>query len=185
MGTPANTEAVRRWCRCKLRQSPPPEMTKAVRKKAQFTSSLGSQSFASTNRRESMSARTSFLSRLIGIYCILVAIAMALNKQATVHMVLALVNNGPLMFVFGLILVAVGLAMILSHNIWTGGALPFIVTLVGWLTLVKGLLFLFLPPPAAAGIFIWGNAYEQYFYLDAAAAFILGAYLTYCGFRFR
>jgi hypothetical protein len=185
MGTPANTEAVRRWCRCKSRQSPPPEMTKAVRKKAQFTSSLGSQSFASTNRRESMSARTSFLSRLIGIYCILVAIAMALNKQATVQMVLALVNNGPLMFVFGLILVAVGLAMILSHNIWTGGALPFIVTLVGWLTLVKGLLFLFLPPPAAAGIFIWGNAYEQYFYLDAAAAFILGAYLTYCGFRFR
>jgi hypothetical protein len=110
---------------------------------------------------------------------------MALNKQATIQTVLALVNNGPLMFVFGLILVAAGLAMILSHNTWTGGALPFIVTLVGWLTLVKGLLFLLLPPPAAAGIFIWGNAYEQYFYLDSAAAFILGAYLTYSGFKIR
>jgi hypothetical protein len=132
-----------------------------------------------------MSARTLFLSRLICIYCILVSIAIALNKQASIQTVLALVNNGPLMFVFGLILLAAGLAMILSHNTWTGGALPFIVTLVGWLTLVKGLLFLFLPPPAAAGIFIWGNAYEQYFYLDAAAAFILGAYLTYSGSKIR
>jgi hypothetical protein len=132
-----------------------------------------------------MSARTSYLSRLIGLYCILVSIAMALNKQATIQTVLALVNNGPLMFVFGLILVAAGLAMILSHNTWTGGTLPVIVTLVGWLTLVKGLLFLFLPPPAAAGIFIWGNAYEQYFYLDAVAAFLLGAYLTYTGFKTR
>jgi hypothetical protein len=130
-----------------------------------------------------MSARTSYLSRLIGIYCILVSIAMALNKQATIQTVLALVNDGPLMFVFGLILVAAGLAMILSHNTWTVGALPVIVTLVGWLTLVKGLLFLFLPPPAAAGIFVWGNAYQQYFYLDAAAAFILGAYLTYNGYK--
>ena len=132
-----------------------------------------------------MSGRTSFLSRLIGIYCILVSIAMALNKQATVQTVLDLVHNGPLVFVFGLILVAAGLAMILSHNIWTGGALPVIVTIVGWLTLGKGLLFLLLPPPAAVGFFVWGSAYEQFYYLDSAVAFVLGAYLTYSGFKSR
>jgi hypothetical protein len=130
-----------------------------------------------------MSARTSFLSKLIGIYCVFVSIAMALNKPATIQTVLELVNNGPLVFVFGLILVAAGLAMILSHNIWTGGALPVIVTIVGWLTLGKGLVFLFLPPPAAVGIFVWGNAYEQFYYLDSAVAFVLGAYLTYGGFK--
>lgn len=130
-----------------------------------------------------MSARTSFLARLIGLYCIFVSIAMAINKQSTIQTVLTLVHNGPLVFVFGLLVVAAGLAMVLSHNVWTGGALPVIVSVVGWSALVKGLLFLFLPPPAAVGIFYWGTSYEQYFYFDAAIAFILGAYLTYGGFK--
>jgi hypothetical protein len=130
-----------------------------------------------------MSARTAFLARLIGLYCIFVSIAMAINKQSTIQTVLTLVHNGPQVFIFGLIVVAAGLAMILSHNVWTGGALPVIVTLVGWSSLVKGLLFLLPPPPAAVGIFYWGTAYEQYFYVDVAVAFILGAYLTYAGFR--
>jgi hypothetical protein len=132
-----------------------------------------------------MSERTVFLSRLIGLYCILVALPMAMNKEATLRMVTALVNDAPLVYFFGVTVVAAGLAMILSHNVWSGGALPVIVTLVGWLTLLKGLLFLFLSPPAAAGISIWGNAYQQYYYLDVAITLILGAYLTYEGFKSR
>jgi hypothetical protein len=99
--------------------------------------------------------------------------------------VVALVQNAPVLFVLGLTVVAAGLAMILSHNVWSGGALPVIVSLVGWLTLIKGLFFLFLPAPSAVGIFVWGNAYEQFFYLDAAIALILGIYLTYGGFKHK
>ena len=130
-----------------------------------------------------MTARTVFLSKLIGLYLILIAIPMAANQQATIATVEALVHSAPLLFVVGLILVAVGLALILSHNIWSGGALPVIVTLIGWLTLLKGLLFLFLPPPEAVGVIIWGKAYEQFFYADVAIVFLLGVYLTYAGFR--
>jgi hypothetical protein len=132
-----------------------------------------------------MSARTAFLSKLIGVYCILVGVVMGAQKQATLATVVALVHDSAALFVFGLILVAAGLAIILSHNIWRGGAVPVIVTLVGWLSLVKGLLFLVLPPPAAVGIGLWGAAYDQYFYVDVAASVIVGAYLTYAGFRHR
>jgi hypothetical protein len=132
-----------------------------------------------------MTARTVFLGRLLGLYLILIALPMGANQQATIATVEALVHNAPLLFVVGLILVAVGLAMILSHNIWSGGALPVIVTLIGWLTLLKGLLFLFLPPPEAVGVIIWGKAYEQFFYADVAIVFLLGVYLTYAGFRSR
>jgi hypothetical protein len=130
-----------------------------------------------------MSGRTIFLSKLIGIYCILIAIPMAVNKQANIQMVTALVDDAPVLYLLGVTIVAVGVAMILSHNIWSGGALPVIVTLVGWLTLIKGLLFLFFPPPAAAGVILWGNAYRQYYFVDVALALILGAYLTYGGFK--
>ena len=132
-----------------------------------------------------MSARTAFLSRLIGIYCILIAVAMGINKQATIQTVIALVHDAPLLFVFGSIVVAAGLALILSHNIWSGGAVPVIITIIGWSSLIKGLAFLLLPPPAAVGIVVWGPAYEHFFYLDVALAFVLGVYLAYSGFKFR
>jgi hypothetical protein len=41
------------------------------------------------------------------------------------------------------------------------------------------------PPPEAVGIFLWGSAFERFFYLDAALVFVLGVYLTYSGFKYR
>jgi len=130
-----------------------------------------------------MSAKTAFLSKLIGIYCVLLSLVMAASKQSSVQTIIALVHDAPLVFVVGLVIVAAGLAMILSHNVWSGGAVPVIVTLVGWLTLLKGLAFLAIPPPAAVGVFLWGSEYERFFYADMAIVFVLGAYLTYGGFR--
>src|SRR5271166_2417336 len=95
---------------------------------------------------DNMGPRTKFLSRLIGLYCILVALSMITRKQATIEAVTALVHTPALMFAVGVIAVVAGLAMILGHNVWSGGALPVVVTLVGWLLLAKSLLILFLSP---------------------------------------
>jgi hypothetical protein len=130
-----------------------------------------------------MPSRTTFLSRLIGLYCIVVSLSMFTNKQATVETVTALINNRPLLYVVGVMAVAAGLAMVLSHNVWSGGALPVIVTLIGWATLIKGALFLFLSPEAEARVFLAGLHYEAYFYLYAAISLLLGIYLAYGGFR--
>ncbi|MFZ3262816.1 MAG: hypothetical protein WA172_02350 [Terriglobales bacterium] len=77
-----------------------------------------------------MSPRTLFLSRLIGLYCILVAPSMMTRKQATVETVTALLHDSSMIFIVGVITLAAGQAMVLAHNIWSGGALP-VVTLVG------------------------------------------------------
>ena len=130
-----------------------------------------------------MSSRTTFLSRLLGLNCILAGLSMVSHRQATVDTIIALVHNAPLLFIVGVVTLVAGLAMILSHNIWSGGVLPVIVTLIGWLTLIKGLLFLFLSPEAAVGFFLGGLHYAQLFYLYAAISLIFGAYLTYGGFR--
>jgi hypothetical protein len=129
-----------------------------------------------------MSPRTIFLSRLIGLYCILVAVAMTIQKQAMLDSVTALLRNPPLLLVLGVFTMAVGLAMVLAHNIWSGGALAVVVTVTSWLALIKGALFLFLPPEAEAGLFLKGLAYQQFFYLYMAITLALGIYLTYGGF---
>ncbi|HKM91807.1 MAG TPA: hypothetical protein VJX29_14455 [Candidatus Acidoferrales bacterium] len=95
----------------------------------------------------------------------------------------ALVHSAPMLFVVSLLAVVAGLAIILSHNIWSGGALPVIVTLIGWMALVKGTIFLFLSPEAAYEFFLGVYRYEELFYLYAAMPLLLGIYLTYEGFK--
>jgi hypothetical protein len=132
---------------------------------------------------DTMSARTIFLSKLIGIYLVLAALSMAVHKQATTETMITLVQDSPLMFVVGIMTLAAGLAMVLGHNIWSGGALPIVVTIVGWLTLAKGLLFLLLSPEAAGGFYLGTLRYTHCFYVYMAIVLVLGVYLIYGGFR--
>ena len=132
-----------------------------------------------------MSSRTIFLSRLIGLYCIVIALSMMTRRQDTVETVTALLQNPSMMLIVGIITLAAGLAVVLAHNIWSGGALGVVVTLVGWITLIKSLFFLFLPPEMEAGLFLGQLHYRQLFYLYTAISLVLGVYLTYGGFRSR
>lgn len=130
-----------------------------------------------------MSSRTIFLSRLIGLYYIVIALSMMTRRQASVETVTALLQNPPMMLILGVITLAAGLAVVLAHNIWSGGALVVVVTLVGWVTLIKGLSFLFLSPEVEAEFFLRQLHYQQFFYMSAAISLVLGIYLTYGGFK--
>jgi len=132
-----------------------------------------------------MSPRTIFLSRLIGLYCILAALSMMTHRQATLESVTALLHNPSMVFIVGIITLAGGLAMVLAHNIWSGGALAVVVTIVGWIALIKGLFFLFLPPEVEAGFFLQQLHYQELFYFYGAVSLVLGVYLTYGGFTSR
>jgi putative exporter of polyketide antibiotics len=132
-----------------------------------------------------MSPRTLFLSRLIGLYCILIGLSMMTRGQATVETVTGLLQNSAMTLILGVITLAAGLAMVLAHNIWSGGALAVVVTLVGWMALTKSLFFLFLPHEMEAGLFLGQLHYQQLFYVYAAISLVLGVYLTYGGFRSR
>jgi hypothetical protein len=129
-----------------------------------------------------MSARTIFLSRLIGLYCLLAGAAMVARKQATVAAVTSMIHDAPLMMLLGILLVIGGLATVLAHNVWSGGATPVIVTVIGWGALLKGVMLLLLPTESAAEFYLHMLHYEQCFYFYMAPSLILGAYLTYAGF---
>ncbi len=132
-----------------------------------------------------MSPRTIFLSRLIGLYCVVIGLSMMTRRQVTVETVTALLQNPSMMLIVGIITLAAGLAMVLAHNVWSGGALVVVVTLVGWITLIKSLFFLFLPPEMETRLFLQQLHYQQLFYLYGAISLVLGVYLTYGGFTSR
>ena len=70
---------------------------------------------------------------------------MVMHKERMVETAGTLVHNPPVLLMLGVITLIGGLAMVLCHNIWSGGALPIVVTLFGWSILIGGLLLLFLP----------------------------------------
>jgi hypothetical protein len=125
-----------------------------------------------------MSRLTVFLARFIGLFAVLVVVAFLVRGSA---MAQAAVGNGPVMLVYAMISLAIGLAMVLGHNVWSGGALPVVVTLVGWLILAKGLLLLFLTPEALTRLFE-RMQYGEHAYLYFMPSLVIGLYLTWAGF---
>src|ERR1019366_6566837 len=107
-----------------------------------------------------MSRLTVFLARLIGLFTVLLIAALLLHGSA---MIQTAIGDKPVMFTYAIISLALGLAMILGHNVWSGGALPVVVTLVGWLILAKGVLLLFLAPGAVPQMFE-RMRYSQHYY---------------------
>jgi len=125
-----------------------------------------------------MASSTTYLARLLGLFAIVVALAMITYKQQTVEIITAMMSNAVAVFAIGLVAVAAGLALVLAHNVWSGGALPVVVTLVGWWSLIKGLACLFLPQQALAGLFV-GQSYGRFFYVSPVISLLLGLYLVY------
>jgi putative exporter of polyketide antibiotics len=129
-----------------------------------------------------MSPRTVFLSKLIGLYCLILAFSMVLHKELTIEEITALAGNSPVMLVVGVFTLFAGLAMVLGHNVWRGGGVTIVVTLIGWLTLLKALLILFVPPNVEPRFLLEPLRSDSLFYFRLALTFLLGIYLTYGGF---
>lgn len=127
--------------------------------------------------------RTTFLGKLLGLYCIAVSISIFAHAQATVELMKAILREPPLIYIAGLLGMTAGLAIVLAHNVWTGGALPVLVTLFGWASLIKGALLLVLSPEAESRIFIMGLGFDQHPNFYAAFLLLIGAYLAYAGFN--
>ena len=101
------------------------------------------------------------------------------QQGTTVAAVNAMIRD-PALFA-AIVGLAMGLAMVVGHNGWTGGALPVVVTLVGWWTAIKSLALLTLPQQTMTKVFETAR-YEQRFYGITAVTLVIGVYLTYASF---
>ena len=128
-----------------------------------------------------MSPVTIFLARTLGLYCVLIAVGMIAARRAVLPAVDSMLKSPALLFVVGVFTIGIGLAMVVGHNIWTGGATTVLVTLLGWLSLLKGLALAFVPQQTMQRVY--GSLdYEKRFPLFMGVTLLLGLYLTAAGF---
>ncbi|MGD0721601.1 MAG: hypothetical protein ABR970_11225 [Roseiarcus sp.] len=128
-----------------------------------------------------MSAMTLYLGRFLGLYLIAISVGMILGRRRTLATLDAMVRSGPWMLFSGMVATAAGLAMVLAHNVWSGGALAIAVTLAGWAALLKGLALLMVPPDTMASVYRAAN-YQRYFLAWMAIVLALGLWMTLAGF---
>jgi hypothetical protein len=85
-----------------------------------------------------------FLARLIGPVMLVVGLAVFANPRRFRDIAEEFLASRALMFLSGLAIMPVGVAIVLKHNIWTADW-RVLITIVGWLNVVSGVLRLFGP----------------------------------------
>jgi len=128
-----------------------------------------------------MSPLTLFLGKFLGIVCLLLCAALIARPKASLEAIKAMMESPGLLLVTGINTLAGGVAMVVGHNVWSGGALPVAVSLLGWLTLIKGFALIVTPPRALAA-FYGALRYPAWFRLYMAFALALSAWLTVAAF---
>ncbi len=122
-----------------------------------------------------------FLGRFFGLYLIISGFFYLTQGDFIRKAVSEFFKNGALLTISGVINVIVGLLVVLSHNVWMSNWMV-IITIIGWLALIKGILRFFFP-------FSGKKFYEKLCSKNGTVyigiiALIFGFFLTYKGFFF-
>ena len=131
-----------------------------------------------------MRPATVFLARFIGVFAVLQAGWMILRRDEATGLIHSLLQDRTLGFTWGVFTMAAGLAVVIGHNVWRGGLLPVVVTLMGWALLLKGLALEVLPTEVWER---WLTAlqFEADYDLYLGVPLVIGLYLLFAGFLHR
>ena len=123
-----------------------------------------------------------FLAKLIGPFALLLGLAMLIDRahfRTLAHEVLA---SPALVFITGVVTFPAGLAIVLTHNRWTL-SWPILITILGWLALISGVVRILCPRATARGKRAIDHPMTLYI---AAAIYIgIGALLCFYGYYRR
>ena len=122
-----------------------------------------------------------FIARLIGPVMLVIGLAVFANQSAFRNMAEEYLASRALIFLSGLLIMPVGLAIVLTHNIWAADG-RVMITLFGWLNAIGGAVRLVAP----AYVIEAGRAMlKRPYFIPAAAAIWVVAGLLFCLFGFR
>ena len=107
-------------------------------------------------------------------------LALALNRTTFRTLANELLASTALVFLAGVITLTAGVAIVLTHNVWLA-SWRVLITLLGWLFVVSGLIRMLAPQRAAA----WGrNKIDHPLTMQIGGAIwlVVGAVLTFYGY---
>jgi hypothetical protein len=116
------------------------------------------------------------IAEVLGIFFVVMGVAMVVSGKATVSAIEESVEHKGMLFMWGLLALLVGSVIVVLNNVWTTG-LPLLVTILGWLALIKG-AFILLAPAAAASLYRKFGKSGMIVFVGVVA-FVIGLVLLY------
>lgn len=118
-----------------------------------------------------------FLAKVMGLYLVITMLAFLFNRSQLEGLIKSLLDNTFLMVFGGVMALIVGLLVVVSHNVWTADW-RVLITIFGWLSVVKGLVRLFAPSHLPK----WVLTNSKLLTFLIWVFLVIGIYLTYVGF---
>lgn len=82
--------------------------------------------------------------QILGLAYLAIGLGMLINPRFYSKMLNKMIDDEAVLFVTGLLVLVIGYFLAAYHNIWTGGW-TIIITVIGWLALLKGLMMVIIP----------------------------------------
>lgn len=121
-----------------------------------------------------------FLARLLGPLLLVPGLGLLFNPRGFRTIAAEVVGSLTLIYLFGVFDFATGLAIVLTHNVWTPNW-RVLITLFGWLMLLRGVARILLPD-TIAGYAAKLVRNKQFYRVSGIALVILGLVLCYFGY---
>jgi len=123
---------------------------------------------------------TLFLAKIFGVMFLVIGLSILFDVKYYLKAFEDFMKSKALLYITGFMILIMGLLIILVHNTWTKDW-TMIITILAWLTFLKGLVFMLFP----AWMTNFGKGMLNKGYLTFAGVFalLLGLFLVYKGFE--
>ena len=128
----------------------------------------------------SKDAVATFVAKMFGPIYIVIALGMFARKESLSRIMEDFCKNSALLFYGGMFALVVGLAIILTHNVWVANW-TVIITIIGWGGFIKGIWIIAFP----GSVVRLAQAYAENSALGKfhlGLAFVFGVILSYFGY---
>ena len=122
-----------------------------------------------------------FLAKLIGPALIVIGLGLVFNRAIYQVVAEEVIKSRALLYLFGALNLVVGLAIVLTHNVWAP-SWKLIITIIGWFALVRGALRLLIPQQIGDFLSRILTRGPQVLFGTGVVAILVGAVLAWKGF---
>lgn len=120
-----------------------------------------------------------FLAKVIGLFGAISTLAILARYKTHLEMEEDAAKNSVITYLSGFFILVIGILLTVSHQVWTRDW-RVVITIIGWLILIKGILRIFFPKTVKK--LIEKKRDDRRFLLAEAVVLLVGLYLMYQGF---
>ncbi len=120
-----------------------------------------------------------FLAKLLGLYLLIMALDLLFRRHELEGAVKDFAASKGLLVSSGSMSLLLGLAIVISHPVYTGDWRG-LITLIGYLLILRGIMRVAFPSRIQKRLVTF---FHQGYWVILLIIFVLGIYLTYTGFR--